>query len=110
MHVVLAGGGTAGHIEPALALADALRRNDPTIGITALGTERGLETRLVPERGYELADHRIPEHRHHVANSTFVRSLEEAAYLVEQGYAIRMGAPGKRASLISPASLRIVRS
>ena len=55
MHVVLAGGGTAGHIEPALALADALRRNDPTIGITALGTASGLETRLVPERGYELA-------------------------------------------------------
>ncbi|UED83679.1 undecaprenyldiphospho-muramoylpentapeptide beta-N-acetylglucosaminyltransferase [Streptomyces profundus] len=54
MHVVLAGGGTAGHIEPALALADALRRHDPTVGITALGTERGLETRLVPERGYEL--------------------------------------------------------
>lgn len=55
MHVVLAGGGTAGHIEPALSLADALRRQDPTVGITALGTERGLETRLVPERGYELA-------------------------------------------------------
>lgn len=54
MHVVLAGGGTAGHIEPALALADALRRQDPTVGITALGTEKGLETRLVPERGYEL--------------------------------------------------------
>lgn len=54
MHVVLAGGGTAGHIEPALALADALRRQDPSVGITALGTERGLETRLVPERGYEL--------------------------------------------------------
>ncbi|WP_103528414.1 undecaprenyldiphospho-muramoylpentapeptide beta-N-acetylglucosaminyltransferase [Streptomyces sp. SM12] len=55
MHVVLAGGGTAGHIEPALALADALRRQDPSVGVTALGTERGLETRLVPERGYELA-------------------------------------------------------
>ena len=55
MHVVLAGGGTAGHIEPALALADALRRQDPTVGVTALGTESGLETRLVPERGYELA-------------------------------------------------------
>ncbi|HZG06864.1 MAG TPA: undecaprenyldiphospho-muramoylpentapeptide beta-N-acetylglucosaminyltransferase [Streptomyces sp.] len=54
MHVVLAGGGTAGHIEPALALADALRRQDPTVGITALGTERGLETRLVPDRGYDL--------------------------------------------------------
>ncbi|MFC6087203.1 undecaprenyldiphospho-muramoylpentapeptide beta-N-acetylglucosaminyltransferase [Sphaerisporangium aureirubrum] len=55
MRVVLAGGGTAGHIEPALALADALRRIDPGIGITCLGTERGLETRLVPARGYELA-------------------------------------------------------
>lgn len=52
---MLAGGGTAGHVEPALALADALRREDPGIGITALGTARGLETRLVPARGYELA-------------------------------------------------------
>ncbi len=54
LHVVLAGGGTAGHIEPALSLADALRRRDPRIGITALGTTKGLETRLVPERGYDL--------------------------------------------------------
>jgi UDP-N-acetylglucosamine--N-acetylmuramyl-(pentapeptide) pyrophosphoryl-undecaprenol N-acetylglucosamine transferase len=55
MSVVIAGGGTGGHIEPALALADALRRADPGIAITCLGTERGLETRLVPIRGYDLA-------------------------------------------------------
>ena len=54
MHVVLAGGGTAGHVEPALNLADALRRRDPQVGITALGTAKGLEGRLVPARGYEL--------------------------------------------------------
>lgn len=52
--VVVAGGGTAGHIEPALALADAVRRLRPDAEITALGTERGLETRLVPARGYKL--------------------------------------------------------
>jgi len=52
--VVLAGGGTAGHIEPALAVADALRARYPGVGITALGTARGLETRLVPDRGYAL--------------------------------------------------------
>ncbi|MET9030135.1 undecaprenyldiphospho-muramoylpentapeptide beta-N-acetylglucosaminyltransferase [Nocardia sp. NPDC004168] len=52
--VIVAGGGTAGHIEPALAVADALRRLDDSIRVTALGTERGLETRLVPERGYPL--------------------------------------------------------
>lgn len=54
MRVALAGGGTAGHIEPALSLADALRRIDPRAEILCLGTERGLETRLVPMRGYEL--------------------------------------------------------
>jgi UDP-N-acetylglucosamine--N-acetylmuramyl-(pentapeptide) pyrophosphoryl-undecaprenol N-acetylglucosamine transferase len=54
MRVMLAGGGSAGHIEPALALADALRRLDPGAEITCLGTERGLETRLIPLRGYAL--------------------------------------------------------
>jgi UDP-N-acetylglucosamine--N-acetylmuramyl-(pentapeptide) pyrophosphoryl-undecaprenol N-acetylglucosamine transferase len=52
--VVLAGGGTAGHVEPAMAVADALTALNPDVRITALGTERGLETRLVPERGYHL--------------------------------------------------------
>ncbi|WP_144207334.1 undecaprenyldiphospho-muramoylpentapeptide beta-N-acetylglucosaminyltransferase [Mycobacterium tilburgii] len=52
--VVLAGGGTAGHVEPAMAVADALKALDPHVRITALGTARGLETRLVPERGYHL--------------------------------------------------------
>ena len=55
MRVVLAGGGSAGHIEPALALADALRQADGNVQVTCLGTERGLETRLVPMRGYDLA-------------------------------------------------------
>lgn len=54
LSVVLAGGGTAGHVEPALAVADALRALDPAIRVTALGTARGLETRLVPDRGYDL--------------------------------------------------------
>jgi UDP-N-acetylglucosamine--N-acetylmuramyl-(pentapeptide) pyrophosphoryl-undecaprenol N-acetylglucosamine transferase len=51
---VLAGGGTAGHVEPALALADALRVLDPAMRITCIGTETGLEARLVPARGYPL--------------------------------------------------------
>nr|WP_308212062.1 MULTISPECIES: undecaprenyldiphospho-muramoylpentapeptide beta-N-acetylglucosaminyltransferase [Nocardia] len=54
LSVIVAGGGTAGHIEPAMAVADALRRLDPSIRITALGTQRGLETTLIPERGYPL--------------------------------------------------------
>jgi len=53
-HVVLAAGGTAGHIEPALNLADALTALEPNIEITVIGGEQGLETTLVPARGYQL--------------------------------------------------------
>jgi UDP-N-acetylglucosamine--N-acetylmuramyl-(pentapeptide) pyrophosphoryl-undecaprenol N-acetylglucosamine transferase len=55
VHVVLAGGGSAGHVEPMMNTADALRRKEPAIGISALGTAEGLESRLVPLRGYPLA-------------------------------------------------------
>ncbi|HET7358383.1 MAG TPA: undecaprenyldiphospho-muramoylpentapeptide beta-N-acetylglucosaminyltransferase [Nocardioidaceae bacterium] len=54
MRVLLAGGGTAGHTSPLLATADALRRLDPDTEVTALGTPRGLEVRVVPEAGYPL--------------------------------------------------------
>lgn len=54
MRVVVAGGGTAGHVEPALALADALVRRHSDVEIVALGTREGLEARLVPERGFAL--------------------------------------------------------
>lgn len=54
MRVLVAGGGTAGHIEPALNLADELIRRDSSTHVVALGTARGLEVSLVPARGYEL--------------------------------------------------------
>ncbi|WP_372594837.1 undecaprenyldiphospho-muramoylpentapeptide beta-N-acetylglucosaminyltransferase [Actinotalea sp.] len=54
VEILLAGGGTAGHVNPLLAVADELRRRDEGTGITVLGTARGLESRLVPDRGYRL--------------------------------------------------------
>jgi UDP-N-acetylglucosamine--N-acetylmuramyl-(pentapeptide) pyrophosphoryl-undecaprenol N-acetylglucosamine transferase len=51
---LLAGGGTAGHVNPLLATADELRRRDPSAEVIVLGTAEGLEARLVPQRGYEL--------------------------------------------------------
>ena len=54
LSVVLAGGGTAGHVSPLLATAEALLRRGPATRITVLGTAEGLEARLVPEAGLEL--------------------------------------------------------
>ncbi len=54
MKVLLATGGTAGHIEPALNLADYLVATDADTEIVVVGRAEGLESRLVPERGYPL--------------------------------------------------------
>ena len=54
MRVLLCGGGTGGHIYPALAIADELKRQFPACEILYVGTDKGLENKIVPQRGYEL--------------------------------------------------------
>lgn len=49
--VIFAGGGTGGHLYPALALADALKRLDPRTEVLFLGAKRGVEARVLPARG-----------------------------------------------------------
>ncbi|MFM6977993.1 MAG: undecaprenyldiphospho-muramoylpentapeptide beta-N-acetylglucosaminyltransferase [Micrococcales bacterium] len=52
---LLAGGGTAGHVNPLLSLADRIRFYEPESRIFTLGTREGLESQLIPARGYELS-------------------------------------------------------
>lgn len=52
--IILAGGGTAGHIEPALAVAVELQKMDPELRCEFIGTKTGLENALVPSRGFPL--------------------------------------------------------
>lgn len=54
MHILFAGGGTAGHINPALSVADYIKSNYSDIKISYIGTEKGLESRLVPAAGYDF--------------------------------------------------------
>jgi UDP-N-acetylglucosamine--N-acetylmuramyl-(pentapeptide) pyrophosphoryl-undecaprenol N-acetylglucosamine transferase len=51
--VVLSGGGTGGHLYPALAIADALRTLRPDVRVVFVGARRGLEATVLPERGEE---------------------------------------------------------
>lgn len=49
--ILLSGGGTGGHIYPALAIANAVRRRHPDVKVAYIGTENGLEARIVPRSG-----------------------------------------------------------
>ena len=54
MHILFAGGGTAGHINPALAIAGYIREKHPDAHISYIGTPDKLEAKLVPEKGYNF--------------------------------------------------------
>lgn len=59
MRVVIAGGGTGGHLYPGIALAHEFLRLRPGSSVLFVGTERGLEARVVPREGFELATIRV---------------------------------------------------
>lgn len=54
MRVLMTGGGTGGHVNPALAIANTIKENDPNSEIAFVGTPRGIENKLVPAAGYKL--------------------------------------------------------
>jgi UDP-N-acetylglucosamine--N-acetylmuramyl-(pentapeptide) pyrophosphoryl-undecaprenol N-acetylglucosamine transferase len=55
MKVMIAAGGTGGHIYPGIAVANEIMRRDTSSEVLFVGTSRGLETRIVPENGFQLA-------------------------------------------------------
>ena len=54
MKVIIAAAGTAGHINPGLAIANKIKQEEKNSNIIFIGTDRGLENDLVPRAGYEL--------------------------------------------------------
>ena len=80
MKVIMTGGGTGGHIYPAIAIADELKRRNEDVDILFVGAEIGMERDLVPESGYEIAL---------ISADGFGRSLRanlKAAKRVAKGY------------------------
>lgn len=54
MKVLLSGGGTGGHVYPAIAIANKIKEENPDAEILFVGTEKGIESEIVPKYGYEL--------------------------------------------------------
>jgi len=71
MRVMMTGGGTGGHVNPALAIANTIKQNDPNAVIEYVGTKRGIENKLVPKAGYPI---------HHVQVQGLRRSLSPANF------------------------------
>lgn len=55
MNIVIAAGGTGGHLYPAVALAREFIRQEPATSVLFVGTERGIESKVLPREGFELA-------------------------------------------------------
>jgi len=54
LKVIIAGGGTGGHLFPGLALAEELKRRDSSTEVIFVGTEHGIEARIIPREGYPI--------------------------------------------------------
>ena len=54
MNLIFTCGGTAGHINPAIAIANEMRRRDPNCKVLFIGAVGHMEEKLVPQAGYEL--------------------------------------------------------
>jgi UDP-N-acetylglucosamine--N-acetylmuramyl-(pentapeptide) pyrophosphoryl-undecaprenol N-acetylglucosamine transferase len=54
LRIVVAGGGTGGHLYPGIAVAREVLRREPGATVTFAGTARGIESRVVPKEGFQL--------------------------------------------------------
>ena len=88
MRVLLTGGGTSGHVNPALAIADIIKAKHPDTCFAYIGTEKGIEKRLVEKEGYEYHSIRIQGIRRSLSPQNI-----KAAYLI-------MTAPTKAKKII----------
>lgn len=70
MKVVIAAGGTGGHIYPGIAIANKIRKENPNVQITFVGTQKGLEKDLVPGEGYSLEFIRVKGFRRKLSIDT----------------------------------------
>ena len=86
LRVLMAGGGTGGHINPALAIASIIREHRPDAEFLFAGTPNGMEARLIPKAGYDFAPIKISGFQRKITPKNLVRNARAAAYLTASGH------------------------
>jgi UDP-N-acetylglucosamine--N-acetylmuramyl-(pentapeptide) pyrophosphoryl-undecaprenol N-acetylglucosamine transferase len=85
MRVLMTGGGTAGHINPALAIAAKIKKENPDAEILFVGAEGRMETRLVPEAGYRIETVKVEGFQRRLSFRNIGRNISAAYHAVTAG-------------------------
>lgn len=85
MRVLLAGGGTGGHINPALAIASIIQAHEPEAEFLFVGTPDGMEARLVPQSGYQLATIEVAGFQRKISIENIKRNAKAVYFLAKSG-------------------------
>lgn len=89
MRVLLAGGGTAGHINPALAIISIIKDHDPEAQFLYAGTPNGMEAKLVPMENIDFAPIKVSGFQRKLTPKNIARNIKAAAYLTTAGMTAR---------------------
>ncbi|MFA5658441.1 MAG: undecaprenyldiphospho-muramoylpentapeptide beta-N-acetylglucosaminyltransferase [Oscillospiraceae bacterium] len=87
--VLLAGGGTAGHVNPALAIAEIIKEHRPDAEFLFAGTPFGLEARLIPKAGYAFTPIKVKGFQRRLTLKNIGRNIKAAYYLAFAGAAAK---------------------
>lgn len=85
MRVLIACGGTGGHINPGLAIADIIKSKYPDAEFLFAGTPKGMESKLVPKAGYKLETIKVAGFQRKISLENVGRNIKAAAYLASSG-------------------------
>lgn len=86
LKVLLAGGGTGGHINPALAIASIIKQHHPDAEFLFAGTPNGMEATLIPKAGYNFAPIKVSGFQRKINPENIVRNAKAAGYLAMSGH------------------------
>lgn len=86
LRVILSGGGSAGHVNPALAISEIIKENRPDAEFLYVGTPDGMEHRLVENAGFKYASVKVAGLQRHLSLKNVARNIKAASYLLTAGH------------------------
>ena len=89
MRVLLAGGGTAGHINPAIAIAQEIRARDSGAGILFVGTPQGMEAQLVKKAGFDFVSVQVSGFRRKLSASSLWHNVKAVGHVLTADWKAR---------------------